>query len=46
MKSQDVSLSTYGHLIEEAKDIVRCFVVCSFSHIKRYGNFAAHHITC
>ena len=44
LKSKDISLAAYGHLIEEAKYFASSIAVCSFSHTKRLGNFVAYHM--
>ncbi|KAL0000567.1 hypothetical protein SO802_014348 [Lithocarpus litseifolius] len=42
--SEDISFADHGHLVEEAKLLSALFSFCSFSHVKRQGNSAAHHL--
>ena len=42
--SEDTSFADLGHLVEEAKLLYALFNFCSFSHVKRQGNSAAHHL--
>ena len=42
--SEDTSFAVHGHLVEEAKLLSASFIFCSFSHVKRQGNSAAHHL--
>ena len=42
--SDDTSFADHGHLVEEAKLLSALFNFCSFSHVKRQGNSAAHHL--
>ena len=42
--SEDTSFAVHGHLVEEAKLLSTSFIFCSFSHVKRQGNSAAHHL--
>ena len=44
MVCEDSSFADHGHLIEEAKLLSSSFTSCSFSHVKRQGNSAAHHL--
>ena len=43
--SEDTSFADHGHLVEEAKLLSTSFIFCSFSHVKRQGNSAAHHLS-
>ena len=42
--NEDISLADHEHLVEEAKLLSVLFSFCSFSHVKRQGNSAAHHL--
>ena len=42
--SEDTSFADHGHLVEEEKLLSTLFSFCSFSHVKRQDNSAAHHL--
>lgn len=44
LKSEDVSLVSYGHLIDESKYLAESFTVVHIFHIRRWGNSDAHKI--
>ena len=44
LKSKDVSLVSYSHLIDEAKCLAENFTVVLFSHIRKQGNSTAHNL--
>ena len=42
--SDATSFAAHGHLAEEAKLLAGLFSFCSFSHVRRQGNSATHHL--
>ena len=42
LRCQDPSFASFGDIIEDARLIARSLQRCSFSHVKREGNRAAH----
>ena len=42
LRSNEDSLSPYGHLIAEAKLISDSFCSITFNHVRRQGNYVAH----
>ena len=44
LKSKDVSLVSYSHLIDEAKCLAENFIVVLFSHIRKQCNSIAHNL--
>ena len=44
LKSKDVSLVSYGHLIDEAKCLGENFTFVFFSHVRKQGNFTGHNL--
>ena len=42
--TMNISFSSYGHLIAEAKFLISSFLSCTFSHIHRHGNSIAHNL--
>ena len=45
LQSTEVSLTTYGHLLESAKSILTTSKCIAFTHIRRIGNRVAHNLT-
>ena len=44
LKSDDDSLSPFGHILAAAKATTETNCCISFSHIRRFGNFVAHNL--
>ena len=44
LQSTEVSLTTYGHLLESAKSILTTSKCIAFTHICRIGNKVAHNL--
>ena len=44
LQSTEVSLTTYGHLLESAKSILTTSKCIAFTHICRIGNRVAHNL--
>ena len=44
MRSEEESLSTYGHLIAAVRQIMDGFSSLSFTHTRRQGNNLAHNL--
>ena len=45
LQSTEVSLMTYGHLLESAKSTLTTSNCIAFTHIRRIGNRVAHNLT-
>ena len=45
LASENPSLTEYGHLIDEAKELAKDFTYIEFSHVLRQKNSATHNIT-
>ncbi|XP_023922274.1 uncharacterized protein LOC112033728 [Quercus suber] len=43
--NDNISFADHRHLVEEAKLLSTLFSFCRFSHVKRQGNSATHHLT-
>ena len=44
LASENLSLTEYGHLVDEAKELARDFMYIEFNHVLRQKNGAAHNI--
>ena len=45
LNSEEMSLSTYGHILGSAKSMLVASNCVSFSHVRRSGNSVAHNLS-
>ena len=45
LRSNEISFSSFGHLLESAKSLLGLMNGISFSHVRRCGNKIAHNLT-